>query len=245
MIIISKSNDYYDAGMSYGIDKTLRFIRKTEETDKSDDIPESLTDILKDLPDVHDFWNKDSRDFSARPFIVALCGRVHLGYHCFNLRDSDHKNSAAFSVVPDCYVYDLKSLEKVMKKYHTNGLKRFYEKSRYPFSRISFYYEDLKKEFEKFKDKTIDIGFHIDEKSPIMYLGYKGRSFFYVKNPVLRKLQFYKISNAFQTFQEISMFIGGVASKAFPPTLELSEKDRVKKSGFDKWSFRKMGKNSK
>lgn len=245
MIIISKFHDFYDSGMSYGIDKTLRYIRKTEEIDQLRETPKNLIEILRDLPDVYDIWDKNFHDFSARPFIIILCGKVHLGYHCFNLKDFSKKNGSLFLTVPDIYVYDLLSLERVMKKYHADGYDRFYEKSRYSFNRISFKHEDIGKAFEEFKEKEIDIGFHIDEKAPVMYLGHKGRNFFYVKNPLLRELQFYKKKNAFQVFQEISMFVGGVASKIFPPTVELSEKDRIEKSGFDKWSFRKMGKNPK
>ena len=246
MIIVSKFHDYYDSAMSYGIDKTLRFIRQLEETDKLLEMPESLTEMLKGLSDVYDFWNKNTHDFSARPFIVVLCGKIHLGYHCSNLKDSEYKNRYCFPIVPDIYVYDLLSLEKVIERYNKDLFKTFYEKSKYSYlSRTSFKHDGLEKKFKEFKDKKIGIGIHLDEEAPILYIGYKNRDFVYIKNLVLRKLQFYKKMNAFQVFQDISVFIGGVVSKTFPPTVELGEKDRIEKSGFDKWSFRKMGKNSK
>ena len=245
MIIVSKYHDYYDRAMSYGIDKTLRFIRQLEETDKLLEMPESLTEMLKGPPDVYDFWNK-THEFSARPFVIIICGKVHLGYHCTNLKDPEYKNRATYPIEPDIFIYDVPSLEKVIEKYDKDTFKTFYKKSEYSYlNRTSFKHDDLEKKFEEFKDKKVDISLHLDEESPILYIGYKNRDFLYIKNPILRKLQFYKKINAFQAFQEISMFIGGTVAKTFPPTVELSEKDRIEKQGFDKWSFRKMGKNSK
>ncbi len=244
MIIISKFHDYYDSGMTYGIDKELRFIRKTEKIDKQLEIPEKITELMKDLPKVYDYYR--SQQFTAQPFIIIFCGQVHLGYHFFNLKDPKDKNYYVRHTDPDIYTYDLPSVEKVIQKYEPEMFKTFRNKDTL-FHRIlpSFKYDVLERAFKKFEDKKMDVGIHLDEESPILYLGYDDRDFIYIKNPVLRKLQFFKKVNSFTAFQNISMFIGGICSKTFPPTVELSEKDRIGKQGFDKWSFRKKGENSK
>lgn len=247
MIIVSKDHDYYDLVMCHGIDKSLRFIRKFVEIEKRSEIPNSLAKMIKDLPGVYDFWN-DTHECSIRPFIIVLCGKIYLGYHCSHLKDPCYKDrtyNVIYLPIPDIFVYDLSSLEKILKKYNKDLFEKFHKKRLYFLNRTLFKHDDLKEKFKKFKDKKIDINIHLDEKAPILYVGYKKQNIVYIKNPVLRKFQFYKVRNAFQVFQEISMFIGGVASKTFPLTIELSEKDRIKKSGFDKWSFRKMGENSK
>lgn len=244
MIIVSKYHDYYDSGMSYGIDKTLRFIRKTEKIDKFLEIPEVIVELLKDLPDIYNYWNNKNQ-LTARPFIIVFCGQVYLGYHFYNLRGPKHKRVMMYYVDPDIYTYDLSSIEKILQKYDKDRYKTFHEKGSLHRLRASFRYEDLERAFKDFKNKKMDISIHLDEEAPVLYIGYDEKVHIYIKNPVLRKLQFYKIMNAFEVFQDISMFIGGVCSKTFPPTVELKEKYRIEKQGFDRWSFRKMGKNSK
>jgi hypothetical protein len=57
-------------------------------------------------------------------------------------------------------------------------------------------------------------------------------------NPNLKSIEFFKIKDAFSTFQEISMFLGNsliVQNKQS----EISDKDKIGKHGYDKWSFRK------
>ena len=247
MIIVSKFHDYYDRAMSYGIDKRLRFIRKLCVIENLFEMPENLTEMLKGLPDIYSHWNNYNQ-LSIRPFIVILCGQVHLGYHFYNLKDPSYKHRISYPTDPDIYVYELFSLEKVLKKYDKEEYERFIKKRERKISSIfgaSFSHESMEEIFKRFENKKIDIGLHLDEESPILFIGHKNRNTIYKKNPILREIQFYKKVNAFTAFQNISVFIGGVVSKSFPPTVELSEKERIGKAGFDKWSFRKKGKNSK
>ena len=58
-------------------------------------------------------------------------------------------------------------------------------------------------------------------------------------NPNLKEFKFYKVIDSFQAFQEIQMFIGGVLGSNENEMIEIADKYKIKKHGFDKWSFRK------
>ena len=63
-------------------------------------------------------------------------------------------------------------------------------------------------------------------------------------NNKLANLQFYKRLDAWQAFQELSMFFGNIAAPdRVPVTIE--DKHRIAQHGFDKWSFRKMPQTSR
>lgn len=56
----------------------------------------------------------------------------------------------------------------------------------------------------------------------------------------LKDINFPKILDAFTAYQELSMWVGGVLPKNENGMATISDKDKVAKHGFDKWSFRKM-----
>lgn len=59
-----------------------------------------------------------------------------------------------------------------------------------------------------------------------------------IVNPVLGNFCFQKIKDSFSAFQEIEMFLTNDLVKQVDPA-PLSDRDRAKAHGFDKWSFRK------
>lgn len=65
-------------------------------------------------------------------------------------------------------------------------------------------------------------------------------------NDTLKDLDFVKVLDPVQAFQELSMWVGGVLPKPGNPTVQITD-DRVKlaKHGMDKWSFRKMSEKTK
>lgn len=64
-------------------------------------------------------------------------------------------------------------------------------------------------------------------------------------NPNLSGLSFFKYKNAYKTYQDIYQYIAGVLNSPEKKMVEISDKDKVHKHGFDKWSFRKMPKDKK
>jgi len=246
MRIISKFYDYYDSAQAMGQDKSIIYLRKKEEVKNFKNIPHVLLNFLKELPDYNHYMRSD--DISIRPFLVFFCGDVYLGYCLSNLKDPSKRYMA--DSVDDIYVYNLKALEDVIEKYDKDLFKEFLDKKKKPLYKAwrpwpRFNHDNLEEIFKEFANKKIDIGVHLDEKAPILLLYKKNRNHVYIRNPILKDVQFVKKMDVYTTFQKIAMFIGGVVSGTFPPTVEISEKERIKKQGFDKWSFRKKGKNSK
>lgn len=60
----------------------------------------------------------------------------------------------------------------------------------------------------------------------------------YQGNGTLKQYEFYRVMDAFQTYQEIDMYVSGTLTTPDAPMIELTEKDRVQQHGFDKYSFR-------
>lgn len=60
-----------------------------------------------------------------------------------------------------------------------------------------------------------------------------------VYNPPLGDLGFYRVLDAFTAYQELAMFIGGVLGGKSPKMVEVDNKTKIHKAGFDEHSFRK------
>lgn len=66
-----------------------------------------------------------------------------------------------------------------------------------------------------------------------------------ILNPNLKKFQFQKQKDPYTTYQDIFQYISGVLNSPENKTVKISDKDKIHKHGFDKWSFRRMPKDSK
>jgi hypothetical protein len=67
------------------------------------------------------------------------------------------------------------------------------------------------------------------------------QSYELVINPLLKKYSFFKMRDPFSAHQELYQFVGGYLKQPTRPMVEISDKDKVHKHGFDKWSFRQKG----
>lgn len=65
----------------------------------------------------------------------------------------------------------------------------------------------------------------------------------YVVNDNLSQYDFQRAMPPAQAFQELSMFLGNFAPEN-KPMVQIEDKYKIQEHGFDKWSFRKQGKNS-
>ena len=75
---------------------------------------------------------------------------------------------------------------------------------------------------------------------PVFLYGQWNQKYEVRLNPTLKDLEFFKVQNPFTCFQELSMYIGGVLKQPDRPMVEITDKDRISKHGFDKYSFRKL-----
>jgi hypothetical protein len=58
-------------------------------------------------------------------------------------------------------------------------------------------------------------------------------------NPFLKGYSFAKVKDPFTAHQEISQYVGGLLPQPERPMIEVSDKDKVAKHGFNEWSFRR------
>lgn len=228
MRIISKFHDYYDGVQAFGQDQTLIYLRKQEIIEKDSDRDISIISILQ----------RSESDFSYYGFIVYFCGKSYPG-----VRFVRHEN-ATLSKPKERFCY---TIEQCREFAAANG---------FSLSGYSGWGGSIDYRLQEFfKDPQERLAPFQNHKCPIMVSGWRG---FYssgledplyrygrfanlsLKNPCLRSLEFFRVIDANQAFQTIAGFLSGVLGVSTPPMVAVSEKTRIKKRGFDEWSFRKL-----
>jgi len=248
LIIAKKKKDYYDgvAGTT-GIDKTIVYERDIIEVDDKDmpmyfqkktfynNFRERENNPFYKLGNSHidnKYWKKYPY-YSY--FIIGFCGKLYVGWKLYSL----NKHTTDFNNVITTITYDKDLMIKLFEKKTYWG--HFQDNLNYI---LQF---DAMDWFRKMNtpcfvyDQNYDGISHINLK----YSGQNHNAKFII-NPVLKNYEFYKIFDAFQTFQEISMFLGGVLGKGEKEVVEVADKYKITQHGFDyKWSFRKEPENKK
>lgn len=241
MQIINKDfHDYYDSCIGYGgVDKTITYKRTMSEFDnKSQEFLDVENLILSktNFNKNHDIYynvkyNTNKFTYLFETGYVGFCGIIYPFIKC--VRYDDINASHRYKIK---YYYDAKSLLAYLKviKYEDNA-KYYYRRNRFDKHTIinQFKHIECIDLFFKLKNPIFCIApihtsldSHISEKRK------------FIINPQLEKIQFYKIKDPFNTFQEIGMFISGVLGGVHPPTIEISDEVMKHKRGFDDWSFK-------
>jgi hypothetical protein len=235
MRIISNFHDYYDVIQGMGIDKECVYIRKTQE------IPLVLTpknyrfyDEGHDIGNRHYSWRIRQSLFnevllSASYLLVGFCGKLYpiVVYETSDLKPVIHlfyKNNfkkgdiqKLLGIVPSKYTWDHAEEERVV-----NFLNSDYSK-----------YQSL---FTTYKVPIFVAG-EISKVSnePVVIL-----------NSNLSHINFYKIKDSYTAYQEIYQYISGVLGINSNEMIELKDKDKIIKQGFDlKYGFRTRPKEKK
>ena len=253
MNIVSDFQDYYDIGLSLGIDKSLTYIRRTEYPDLESLIPGIkqktglwkptwgqlvCSEVLHISPDFHDphlggyFAVPNSGRITA--FYVGFCGKF---YPMLRLRINDDP------MAEDEYDF-LYSEQDV-----------FAALDRAPFNNKHI---RNRREFwlgESNKKTDLELALMFVRKGPVdcvepfakfetpnMLICLNSRSSVehaLVVNTNLKDIKFYRCLDPYMAFQELSMFIGGVLGVGEPETITISDNDMRDAKGFDDRSFKK------
>ena len=224
MIIKSSFKDYYDCVQSLGRDQSLvynRYIKTQTITN---------TTITKHFYKNDKAWYIPKEVFPHRIYQLGFCGRI---YPIIKLRDS----AKFFYSVEELDNYVLKSCSKQEQKDYFKKLSKFFWKqaAREFFKKIFIDIKNFYKQDEEYKK------LFIDNYCPIFLLEYKlkEKEVYITSNTELKKLDFFRIINAYVTFQEISMFLGNIAMP-IKPIPKIDDKIMLEAKGFDKrLSFRK------
>jgi hypothetical protein len=226
MLISSKFHDYYDSVTSYGVDKTVVYIRtETEIAWKNKEVSVPYEEKIK--------WDAKDVTYEVNKYVIGFCGKL---YPVIEFR-----LYVAESGFRSQFFYDVESVKEFMAKRKMQNSERTY------FWRENFYVTSetgLKNWFDTARWNVLLPLFH-EHKVPVFVFGRdftkpSGRAIKLVLNPRLKNFQFFKAQDTVTAFQSIYMYISGVLGISAPTTVEISDKEMAKKKGHDsKYSFKK------
>jgi hypothetical protein len=243
MRIISSFRDYYDSAMSFGTDKNIVYRREPEEFMVGRGGKAAMADI-KPIVDIADGLRamdialrarstKQGRPQAAvlsQPMVVLVAGKVYTGIRIGTLPASNGMSESRPRWLR--HSWDVSESIGLLSEYGY-GLQ----------SKSWFSEKTLKQEIEEFyahdgSDRMQKAC--VREKIVVaLYTHESGMSKFVVNAP-LSPVRFFERMDAWTMFQEIDMFISGMLPASSNETVEVSDRSKIAKHGFDEWSFRKM-----
>lgn len=239
MRIISIFKDYYDVGLSVGHDK--RIVYKRFQTEETYDKAEWKQKPVK-------FQDETSEDLSSlgmnyKWIVIGFCGKV---FQCLQLEKTIHDphHPHRSPQIKTICCYDAPSVRRAFQRYGTKKeIEMFLSKPQY--RREGLRLSTLEKRFsswnpDKYYDEFIRLRtpiFVVDQESRVGER-YDDVHMRMRSNPKLEPYQFFQVFCPFTTFQEISMFIGGVIGMESAEVIEIADIYRRDAHGFDEWSFK-------
>jgi hypothetical protein len=213
MLIQSSFSDYYDGVASSGIDTTIRYRRET--TKLKAESPFMIDHLPRDFLNDAYPWE---HNFTFN--LIGFCGvqivtlthgdTVHFGEEILALKWSTQKRHRK----PSNY----QVVTDCMQRFNQRSDNTLFQKFNVPV----------------FITDILSYPTNYEFKHPGLYLPT------FTLNPQLSGLKFYQYKDAYSAFQDIQSYISGVLGVDTQPTIELSDKSKIIKAGFDpKTSFRK------
>jgi hypothetical protein len=231
MRIISDFHDYYDAVQATGQDQTLVYRRMRDEVTVSEyPLPVFRVSFLHDAPAIE-----------IQQHIVGFCGKI---YPVMALAHTASMQSAVCHNLAEVDFF----LESTCRKREIEA----YRAEANPYWRrrrwLDGSFHSLRRKFEKHftectEKKDAFVEMFIEKQCPVwtgtvLDMWRRQHNGKIVYNGSLKELEFFRLFDTYTAFQEIAMFLGGLAVplKEIP---HVPDKIMVGIKGFDKWSFRK------
>lgn len=234
MKIIGKGKDYYDSALRHGHSTGLYFFRSLSVFFEStrDDVGFAEHAFLFDgMPGRSSVRNAKFGKLALTPFRVVFCGKLHHGIKTeFWSPDAMHDWDGPAKVD---YLYDSEALALLVDD----------TKLGHPEKPQKWETDTLPGLFAFLKDAPLNHhGFFVGKGEAIVLaeMGHGCGSRQITVNPTLSQIAFFKVLDPWQAFQELEMFLGGIAAPENGPPVIIADKDRVMQHGFDKMSFRKQ-----
>lgn len=236
MRIVSPWHDYYDAARKHGPGEGALFLRTTSEVTRQNDAGGAYATysfLLENMPRETEFCLAGGGNIYLHPFRLAFCGVVF--------------NGVRFQLVPTVgedvvkHIYtraDLialfagHKLEKQHRPLHIDPHDA--RKTTLPWSG----------KLDAFMDAPPDVSrkdfFSVNGDALLLakVASWRGDGVL-TRNPVLKNLEFYRVRDVSQVYQELEMFWDGRAAPENKPPVVIEDKYRIAQHGFDKHSFRK------
>jgi hypothetical protein len=222
MRIISPFYDYYDSVQAQGQDQTLIYLRAPREI-------VSKTRLFPFVEKLRHWGN----NIVARIEVIGFCGRVYPVLLIQNPRDT---------AVKPVYCYNVNEIDAfVERQFKPLIVERYYAKKKRSYWSERWNYTSHNTLVALFQDAEQHAGDYAhlfrDEHAPI-FRCWEGHETRITYNACLKDVQFFRVFDPFTAFQEIQMFLGGMA---FPekPIPKIDDMTMAAAKGFDKFSFRK------
>ena len=235
MRVISDFHDYYDSAQQYGQDQSIIYQRKkVDYRNKRDNsnletAPRVLLDTYSKVFPKNDeflfasYWA--GQLYSKKGSFYYNHGRL---VFCGIVYNYIVVNNIATSTATEDFFYDMESFQEFCNKKEIDLNKKSYS-----------YHKKTK--FQSINAAltskiNIDESFFIENK----FICVDFCMNLITVNPQLSKMQFYKVFDSFQCFQELDSYICGKLSFPHNMMVDIEDKYRIEQHGFDKHSFRKM-----
>ena len=238
-------HDYYDSGLSYGIDDKVILVRhKNTDSEDSPDIVKWKDCPLRPGPTgLMHRWSRDDSvtvgdsSYLLKPITVYVAGKRYGG-----MKFQHEYYKASYPDTTGAKDFVVWGHDVWLKVVETNNLpvstkRKGQIDGASTADRLAEHFTNEvcnKDELDWLIENHVAIALYCDD-------GGQRRDWWRI-NPIgLRAYEFMKRLDAFTMFQELSMFIGGVLPGGQSPMVKIAdEKVRIHKAGFDpKWSFRK------
>lgn len=210
MRIISKFKDYYDTAAAYGIDKEILYIRESKKI------------TLPEIQDIKIRLNSYIDGYEVEKRVVGFCGDLHMLMVLHPTIGTSYRRDLTRSPV---YCY---TKEDLMKYYDIPKKHVFWRKRLDMFFETKQFDNQLKELFQKLKIPVFMTFVGDDRKTYIDTA------------PILKDVEFYRVKDSATAFQDIFQYVAGVLGSPEREMIQISDKDKLHKKGFDKWSFKKL-----
>jgi len=228
MYIITKFKDYYDSvAHSVGVDKTIQYKRETSNILNTTDITLGHHNFLYPLSYP---WVQREKLVKTALAIIGFCGKLYV----FGHKDGEGDYEFEYGNNIEKLIYKRKSKQELRWDKKFNDTKKDKQRLR---DIVDKYH--LKERHDIFHELKVPIFVCIlrDEDHLIPDSPGRDRNQI-ILNPDLEWYKFQTMVDPFTAFQEIQMYISGVLGTSENETIDVSNKDKISKHGFDKFSFR-------
>lgn len=243
MKISSNSRDYYDSVMALGADESLHYIRRPREVFLAKQSYKGIDNPkLKFMESKSHFWISATFQWlhlEIEETYVMFCGKLY-SYLLMTVNSyKDHKT----------YTRALKSSNALLDvlSYHGIDEERFLNKThpyKYQAKAARSFFNNLNARAQG-DVQPISHELFFEHGTPLFTFvrnknNRRGIEYSIIADGILKDVEFQSILDPFQTYQEISMFLGGVLGEAHPPMLSISDEDMKASKGFGhKYAFKK------
>lgn len=227
MRIISKFRDFYDGVMRTGMDRDVVYVREEKKVSTTEDFGVNF-----DTQDSGSSY-RSYRGYSVKLLFLGYCGQIMRVMDLkYEVKDPNYINPVEVRRV----FFDFNEFKDFMLE---NKLARDWD-----FDNRRWYHS----KFEKYRDadtKKMQEIFHRFQ-TPLFLLTHvskyasKGTTTIHL-GPRLQALDFHKFKDPYTTYQDIFQYVSGVLNHPETKMVKISDKDKIHKHGFDKWSFRQKG----